>query len=314
MTASGRQDRFHLEAFLEMMLVERGAAQATIAAYRTDLLDLAAHLRRSGRGLADAGTDDLREYLSVLGNAGLGPATRARRRSSLRQFYRFLHADGIRPDDPTTQMEAPKRRQPLPRTLSHTDVAALLAAAREGTGARTLRLTCLVEVLYATGLRVSELAGLPMAAISSDRRLLIVRGKGGKERMVPLTDAATDALGAWLEARPSLMEGRTRGGEFVFPSRGADGHLTRRRVAGMLKQLAQRAGLQPDRVSPHVLRHAFATHLIEHGADLRSVQQMLGHADISTTQIYTHVLAERLKRVVEAHHPLSATAVRSDEG
>ncbi len=314
MTGHDAQDGYYLEAFLEMMLVERGAAEATMRAYRTDLRDLAVHLGRRGHTLANAGTDELREYLSSLRDAGLGPATRARRRSSMRQFYWFLYTNGERRDDPTTRLEVPKVRRSLPGTLSQADVAALLAAAREGTGAKTVRLTCLLEVLYATGLRVSELAGLPMAAISSDRRLLIVRGKGGKERMVPLTRAATEALGAWLEVRPSVLAGRTHGRNFVFPSRGADGHLTRRQIAGMLKTLAGRAGLRPETVSPHVLRHAFATHLLEHGADLRSVQQMLGHADISTTQIYTHVLAERLKRVVEAHHPLSQSAVLPEQG
>ncbi|MCY4590472.1 MAG: site-specific tyrosine recombinase XerD [Alphaproteobacteria bacterium] len=314
MTGLDAQDGFHLEAFLEMMLVERGAAQATMSAYRTDLRDLAAHLGRRGHSLANAGTAELRDYLSSLQDAGLGPATRARRRSSMRQFYRFLYTDGVRRDDPTTRLEAPKAWRSLPGTLSQADVEALLVAAREGNGAKTVRLTCLMEVLYATGLRVSELAGLPTAAISSDRRLLIVRGKGGKERMVPLTRAATKALEAWLEARPSVLAGRTHGQSFLFPSRGADGHLTRRQVAGMLKKLAERAGLRPETVSPHVLRHAFATHLLEHGADLRSVQQMLGHADISTTQIYTHVLAERLKRVVEAHHPLSQSAPPPEKG
>lgn len=314
MTGRDAQDGYHLEAFLEMMLVERGAAAATINAYRTDLRDLAAHLGRRGHTLAGAGTDELRDYLSSLRDGGLGPATRARRRSSMRQFYRFLYTDDVRPDDPTAPLEAPKARRSLPGTLSQTDVAALLAAAREGTGAKTVRLTCLMEVLYATGLRVSELAGLPISAISSDRQLLIVRGKGGKERMVPLTRAATEALEAWLGVRASVLKESTHGRGFLFPSRGKDGHLTRRQVAGLLKKLAERAGLRPETVSPHVLRHAFATHLLEHGADLRSVQQMLGHADISTTQIYTHVLAERLKRVVEAHHPLSRSATPPEEG
>ena len=314
MTGRDAQDGYHLEAFLEMMLVERGAAAATINAYRTDLRDLVAHLGRRGHTLAGAGTDELRDYLSSLRDGGLGPATRARRRSSMRQFYRFLYTDDVRPDDPTAPLEAPKARRSLPGTLSQTDVAALLAAACEGTGAKTVRLTCLMEVLYATGLRVSELAGLPISAVSSDRQLLIVRGKGGKERMVPLTRAATEALEAWLGVRASVVKESTHGRGFLFPSRGKDGHLTRRQVSGLLKKLAERAGLRPETVSPHVLRHAFATHLLEHGADLRSVQQMLGHADISTTQIYTHVLAERLKRVVEAHHPLSRSAPPPEEG
>ena len=314
MTGRDAQDGYHLEAFLEMMLVERGAAAATITAYRTDLRDLEAHLARRGHTLAGAGTDELRDYLSSLRDGGLGPATRTRRRSSMRQFYRFLYTDNVRPDDPTAPLEAPKVRRSLPGTLSQADVAALLAAAREGTGAKTVRLTCLMEVLYATGLRVSELAGLPISAVSSDRQLLIVRGKGGKERMVPLTQAATEALEAWLWVRASVLKESTHGRGFLFPSRGKDGHLTRRQVSGLLKKLAERAGLRPGTVSPHVLRHAFATHLLEHGADLRSMQQMLGHADISTTQIYTHVLAERLKRVVEAHHPLSRSAPPAEEG
>ena len=297
--------RLHLESFLEMMLVERGAAANTLAAYRADLLDLAQRLESGGHDLALAGTHDLHLYMASCESAGIGAATRSRRRSTFRQFYGFLCAESVRTDDPTVRLDAPRPGLSLPKILSEAEVSALLAAARRAEGPAGIRLTCLMEILYATGLRVSELTGLPLSAPSHDRRLLIVRGKGGKERMVPLTDAARAALEAWLGVRTEFLAGNPRGAGFLFPSRSAAGHLTRRQFSYLLKALASQAGLRPEAVSPHVLRHAFATHLIEHGADLRSVQQMLGHADISTTQIYTHVLAERLRRIVESHHPLS---------
>lgn len=299
----------HIESFIEAMLAERGAAANTAAAYRRDLEDLEAYLRRRGTALETAGPEALSDYAASLERAGLAPATAARRLSAIRQFHKFLYAERLRPDDPSATLDAPRRGRPLPKILSAGEVEALLAAARRAGGAEGKRLVCLLEIAYATGLRVSELAGLPLSAVARDRRLLTVRGKGGKERVVPLTDAAADALAEWLEARAARDAGGagTPGGgsPFLFPSRAAAGHLTRRRLGQMLKELAVAAGIDPARVFPHALRHAFATHLLDHGADLRSVQRMLGHVDISTTQIYTHVLEERLKAVVARHHPLA---------
>lgn len=287
-----------------MMAAERGAARNTLEAYGRDLADAEAWLAARRRPLAEAGIEDLRAYLAAAEAAGMAPRTAARRLSALRQFFRFLYADGRRGDDPTAPLDAPRRGRPLPKILSEAEVEALLDAARDRPGPEGLRLTCLVELLYATGLRVSELVGLPFAAVARDPRVLIVRGKGGKERMVPLTGAAMDAISAYKAVRGVfLAAGETS--PHLFPSRGESGHLTRRRFGQLLDETALAAGIDPAKVSPHVLRHAFATHLLDHGADLRSVQQMLGHADISTTQIYTHVLAERLRALVEAHHPLA---------
>lgn len=292
------------ETFLEMMAAERGAARNTLEAYGRDLGDAEAWLASRGRELADAGTADLRAYLAAAEAAGVAPRTAARRLSALRQFFRFLYAEGRRGDDPTATLDAPQRGRPLPKILSESEVDALLDAARDRPGPEGLRLVCLLELLYATGLRVSELVGLPYATVARDPRVLIVRGKGGKERMVPLTAAAMAAIAAYKAVRGVfLAAGETS--PHLFPSRGESGHLTRRRFGQLLDETAIEAGLDPAKVSPHVLRHAFATHLLDHGADLRSVQQMLGHADISTTQIYTHVLAERLRALVEAHHPLA---------
>jgi len=295
-----------VESFLEMMVAERGASANTLDAYGRDLADAAAWLAGRGQALDAAGVEDLRAYLAAAEAAGVAPRTAARRLSALRQFYRFLYAEGRRGDDPTAVLDAPRRGRPLPKILSEAEVDALLAAARARPGPEGLRLVCLLELLYATGLRVSELVGLPYAAVARDPRVLIVRGKGGKERMVPLTEAAGDAIRTYKAVRSAFMPPRATS-PHLFPSRAAEGHLTRRRFGQLLDETAMAAGLDPARVSPHVLRHAFATHLLDHGADLRSVQQMLGHADISTTQIYTHVLAERLRALVEAHHPLGRT-------
>jgi integrase/recombinase XerD len=294
----------HVEAFLEMMAVERGAARNTLAAYRRDLDDFIAFLAASGRGAAAADSALVRRYMAALAAAGLGPATAARRLSALRQFHRFLVDEAVREDDPTAIIDAPRRGRRLPGVLSEAEMAVLLAGAGRMKGRQGARMRALLEVLYAAGLRVSELVSLPYAAVARDPRFLLVRGKGGKERLAPLTDAARTALAAYLVHRPAFVrcEGAAR---WLFPSRGAAGHLTRQRFAQMLKALAVEVGLDPSRVSPHVLRHAFASHLLAHGADLRSVQQMLGHADISTTQIYTHVLGERLNALVRDHHPMS---------
>jgi integrase/recombinase XerD len=288
-----------------MLAAERGASANTLTAYRRDLDLLTAFLAAQGRDVEAAGTADLRGFLAAEHRAGRSPRTTARRLSVLRQFHRFLFREGLREDDPAAILESPRQGRGLPKVVSEAEVERLLALAHGAEGPEGLRLAALVELLYATGLRVSELVGLPLAAVARDPRVLVVRGKGGKERMVPLSDAARQALRAYLAARRSFVPGRGES-KWLFPSRGQDGHLTRRRVGQLLKRLALDAGLAPEKVSPHVLRHAFASHLLDHGADLRSVQQMLGHADISTTQIYTHVLNERLKSLVRDHHPLAA--------
>jgi integrase/recombinase XerD len=306
--ADGRRRRSapasrHLEAFLEMLAAERGAARLTIAAYRNDLIDFAGFLAASGTPLEAGDAVALRRYLAGLARAKMAPRTTARRLSALRQFHRFLLAEGIRPDDPTSQLDSPRLGRPLPKILSEAEMRALIEAAHRVEGAEGLRLACLVELLYATGLRISELVALPLVRLR-DQRVLVVRGKGGKERLVPLSQPACAALAAYGAVRDAfLREGEIS--RFLFPSRGAEGYLTRRRCGQLMKALAMAADIDPARVSPHVLRHAFASHLLDHGADLRSVQQMLGHADIATTQIYTHVLGDRLRTLVETHHPLA---------
>ncbi len=294
----------HVEAFLEMLAAERGAAGNTIEAYRRDLEHYGAVLAGRGRSVASGDGDDLRAYLAELTRAGLAPATIARHLSTLRQFHRFLFAEGIRPDDPATAIDSPRRGRTLPKILNQAEVESLLDAARQRAGPEGLRRTALVELLYATGLRVSELLSLGAAAGGRGSRVLIVRGKGGRERMVPLGEAAHAALADYKAVRRSFLPPGADS-PWLFPSRGRSGHLTRQRFGQIMKHLALEAGLDPARVSPHVLRHAFASHLLDHGADLRSVQQLLGHVDISTTQIYTHVLSERLKKLVHEHHPLA---------
>jgi integrase/recombinase XerD len=294
----------HLEAFLEMLAAERGAARLTIAAYRNDLRDLARFLVAKRVALEAADEASLHAYLAAAATTRLAPRSLARRISAMRQFYRFLIVDGVRADDPSTGLDTPRLGRPLPKLLSEDEIAALLAAAGEWPGDEGVRLRCLVELLYATGLRVSELVTLPHAAARRDPRFLLVRGKGGRERIVPLGDPARQALAAYLECRDRFLAD-DKPARWLFPSRGDAGHLTRQRCGQLLKELAAKAGLDPARLSPHVLRHAFASHLLDHGADLRSVQQMLGHADIATTQIYTHVLSDRLRRLVHAGHPLA---------
>ncbi len=316
-------ENHHVESFLEMLVAERGAAANTREAYGRDLTDFAGFLARRGRAVHQAGAADLRAYLGQLNDAGMAPRTAARRLSTLRQFHRFLFGEGLRADDPTAGLDSPRQGRALPKVLSETEVEALLAAARARPGAAGARLVALLELLYATGLRVSELVALPAAAAARDPRVLIVTGKGGKERMVPLSEPARDALKRYRAAAGKRGRGASpeapaapaapvaqAPGKWLFPSRGAAGHLTRQRVAQLLKELAVAAGIDPAKVSPHVLRHAFASHLLDHGADLRAVQMMLGHADISTTQIYTHVLDARLKALVRDRHPLSDAAPR----
>lgn len=289
-----------------MLAAERGAAKLTLAAYRNDLIDAAGFLADGGgrAALEAATTDDLRRYLAALTKAKMTPRTVARRLSALRQFYRFLVLERVRSDDPTVALDAPHLGRPLPKLLSEDEAAALLAATQRRTGPEGKRLLCLVELLYGAGLRVTELVGMPLAAAGHNTRFLVVRGKGDKERMVPLGEPARRALAAYLDIRRHfLVPGQIS--RWLFPSRSAQGYLTRRRCGQLLKELAVEAGLDSARLSPHVLRHAFASHLVDHGADLRSVQEMLGHADIATTQIYTHVQSGRLQRLVAAHHPLA---------
>ena len=300
-----------VEAFLEMLSVERGAAANTLEAYRRDLEGFAAFAGRRGVSLIEAQPGHIRAWLARLLDRGEAASTTARRLSALKQFYRFLYGEALREDNPAAAIAAPRRGRALPHSLSETQVTALLEAARSGferqglsqaAQRQALRLYCLVELLYATGLRASELVGLPMAALQGDRRFLTIRGKGGRERLVPLSVTAQAVLEKWLKRRESTA---CKSSAWVFPSRGGQGHLSRQRLGQELKKLAAAAGLEAAQVSPHVLRHAFASHLLSHGADLRAVQQMLGHADISTTQIYTHVLETRLKALVQQHHPLS---------
>ena len=304
--AAGSVLRFskHLEAFLEMLAAERGAARLTLAAYRTDLLDLSRFLATRATTLEAADETALHAYLAAAATARLAPPSLARRISAMRQFYKFLIIDGMRQDDPTVGLDTPRLGRPLPKLLSESEVEALLAAARAWSGDEGVRLLCLIELLYATGMRISEALTLPLAAALRDPRFLLVRGKGGRERIVPLGEPGRQALAAYLNCRERFLVA-ARPSPWLFPSRGAAGHLTRQRCGQLLKELALKAGLDPARLSPHVLRHAFASHLLDHGADLRSVQLMLGHADIATTQIYTHVLSERLRRLVFSAHPLA---------
>ena len=296
--------------FLDMLAAERGAGKNTLAAYGRDLADFTDYLA-SGPSVATATTDDIRGYLGDLASRGMQPATVARRLSAIRQLYRFLYAEGQRKDDPAAVLEGPKRARSLPKTLTLAEVDRLLAAAGAcdpqaplAVRLRAARLAALVELLYATGLRVSELVALPASAARRDARVIVVRGKGNKERMVPLNDAAKRAMASYLAL---AAEGAGGGAvsKWLFPSFGDSGHLTRQHFARELKALAGAAGLRAAQLSPHVLRHAFASHLLHNGADLRVVQTLLGHADISTTQIYTHVLEERLKSLVRDLHPLA---------
>ncbi|HXW42863.1 MAG TPA: site-specific tyrosine recombinase XerD [Xanthobacteraceae bacterium] len=317
-TARGRRDADQrlITLYLDMLAAERGAQSNTLAAYRRDLADFSRFLDQAGRSIAKANTGDLRAYLADLSRRGLRVATLARRLSAIRQLYRFLYAEGSRTDDPAAVLEGPKRERTLPKTLSLAEVDRLLRAAGSidpsaplAARLRASRLACLLELVYATGLRVSELVALPLAAARQDARVIVVRGKGNRERLVPLNEAAKRAMLAYrnlvAQAERDGPLKRGDGGKWLFPSFGDSGHLTRQHFARELKGLAAAAGLRAAQLSPHVLRHAFASHLLHNGADLRVVQTLLGHADISTTQIYTHVLEERLKNLVRDLHPLA---------
>ncbi|MES2035340.1 MAG: tyrosine recombinase [Pseudomonadota bacterium] len=293
------------EAFLEMMAVERSAARNTLTAYGKDLIDAGAFLKSRGRDLASATAEDVEAYFAQMGAIGLSPATAARRRAAVRQFYRFVLGEGWRQDDPSRRVEAPKKGRPLPKVLSRDEVLRLIAAAAEKDGGQGLRLAALIELTYASGMRVSEVMGLPLSAMARDPAYLIVKGKGGKERLAPLNDAARAATKAWLAVRKEFTPKGDAANPWLFPSRGKGGKLTPRRFSQLLEEAAIAAGIDREKVSPHVLRHAFATHLLEGGADLRVVQTLLGHADIATTQIYTHVAGDRLAEVVRTKHPLS---------
>lgn len=297
-----------IEAFLEMMAVERDASPHTLSAYARDLADAEAGM--GSGGLIAADETAVEAWFTGLAARGLSAATAARRRSAVRQFYRFALGEGWRADDPSRRLDAPKQGRSLPKVLTRDEIEALLAAVAARDSAGAVRMLALVELAYASGLRVSELLALKMEAVRRDPAWLVVRGKGGKERLAPLNDAARTATKAWLEVRETQRKPLPSGclppdSPWLFPSGGATGHLTPRRFAQILDQAAVEAGIDPARVSPHVLRHAFATHLLEGGADLRVVQTLLGHADIATTQIYTHVATDRLAQVVTRHHPLA---------
>jgi integrase/recombinase XerD len=301
-----------ISTFLEAQAAELDAARNTLLAYGRDLKDFSGWLAHRDMDFATAERTQIEDYLVSCEANGLSKSTRARRLSAIRQLYRFAYDEGWRSANPAIQIAGPGRDRRLPKTLTIDEVEALLEAARS-TGANRdehLRNACLMELLYATGMRVSELVGLPVTAARGDPRMLLIRGKGGRERMVPLSSPARKALTAWLSARDAADEkavdnARAQPSRYLFPARGREGHLTRQAFHGLIKTFAASAGIPTDRVTPHTLRHAFATHLLAGGADLRAIQTLLGHADVSTTEIYTHVLDERLKALVMDHHPLA---------
>lgn len=317
MRSSTTSDAKLISLFLDMLAAEQGAGRNTLDAYRRDLTDFQEFLGRSGQGFAGAETQALRDYLADLDGRGFKSSSVARRLSAMRHLFRFLLNERIRSDDPAAILSGPKRGRGLPKVLSIADVDRLLVRAKALSEVpeasplqrlRSLRLYCLLEVLYATGLRVSELVALPLSASRRDARMIVVRGKGNKERLVPLNEASRQAMADYLAAIEALKTEKKKnaaGSKWLFPSFGESGHLTRQHFARDLKELAASAGLAPRLVSPHVLRHAFASHLLHNGADLRIVQTLLGHTDISTTQIYTHVVEERLKSLVRDLHPLA---------
>lgn len=311
-TRSRKKDSSELALFLDMLTAEKGVAAHTLEAYTRDLADFLAFLAAKKKTARTATADHIRVYLAGLARKGLAPTSRARKLSAIRQFFRFLLGEGLRKDDPCAAIDSPKLGRPLPKILSLAEVETLLETAKDASktaaeGAarrRALRLYAALETLYATGLRVSELISLPRSVLTADDRVLTIKGKGGRERLVPLNETAQVALRAHLAALQTDEEEGRGASRWLFPSSGGQ-HLTRQRFGQELKALALAAAIEPARISPHVLRHAFASHLLERGADLRTVQQLLGHADISTTQIYTHVIEERLRRLVEQHHPLA---------
>lgn len=298
-----------IERFLEMLVAERGASPHTLDAYRRDLTDLVGTLTKRKTDLQAASTADLEHWLMGLSASGFSPRTQARKLSAARQFYAFLYQEKDRKDNPTVPLISPKAGRPLPKVIEEDQMDRLLAAIPDDTEADTLRLRAMVELMYAAGLRVSELVGLPLSSVQpilqkQSLPCLLIKGKGNKERLVPVHEAAIDALKNYLEVR-ECYAGAGSKSPHLFPSSKGKGHITRQRYGQMLKKLALDAELDPASLSPHTLRHSFASHLLEGGADLRMIQQLLGHADIATTQIYTHVQGKRLKAVVEEHHPLS---------
>ncbi len=307
----------HIEAFLEMMSAERGAAGNTLSSYQRDLDDLHGFLAGRDKSPLNASSTDLSAYLAHLNSQGFAASSQARRLSAMRQFYKFLYSEGLRGDDPSSILDAPKKSRSLPKTMSEEDVTRLLElaaaeASQVGSDQLTrLRMHALLELLYATGMRVSELVSLPTKVLDQEGRFLMIRGKGNKERLVPLSRSAIAAMKAYAQARTAAIA-KTGDSPWLFPSSGKEGYLPRQVFARDLKALAARAGLKTTAISPHVMRHAFASHLLQNGADLRVVQELLGHSDISTTQIYTHVLEERLRELVETHHPLAKQAKNAD--
>ena len=285
-----------------MVTAERGLSENTLLAYRSDLDEFSAFLGKTS--LKDAQAESIRDFIANLTSRGMAPETCARKLSSLRQYYRFLLTDGLRKDDPSSTIDLPKRGRSLPKFLSEEDVDKLFKAAETWTTPDGIRFYAMLEILYASGLRVSELIALPATAFARDARFLMVRGKGDKERMIPLHETTLKAVSAYIEVRRIFLKPNQQS-PWLFPSRGQSGHITRQRFAQLLKELTLKAGIDPSKVSPHVIRHAFATHLLNRGADLISVQKMLGHSDVATTQIYTHILDKRLRDAVTQHHPLS---------
>lgn len=312
----------HLEAFLEMMIAERGAADNTIESYQRDLTEVSNFLSERRTSLNKATSDDIKAYLKQMSDEGYAASSQSRHLSSMKQFYRFLHDEGILDDDPTGIIDAPKSGLKLPKTLSEDEVGQLLdlaeAEAKTAKGDKDLisktRFRALLELLYATGMRVSELVALPIGVLKRDEPFLIIKGKGNKERLVPISQAAKSALADYLAAMEAYQAKQKNPEEthFLFPANSKTGYLARQVFARELKSIAAQAGIDVEKVSPHVLRHAFASHLLSNGADLRAVQELLGHSDISTTQIYTHVLDERLKKLVNEHHPLAKTHKKFD--
>lgn len=295
--------RYYIEGFLEMLLTERGAAENTLSGYRRDLNDFESFALRCGKDLSSVSAKDIQAYLKLLDDCGLKASTQARRLSAIRQLFSYLLGEDIRHDDPALNIDSPRAGRRLPKYLTEAEVDSLLAAA-DGDTPEKKRLLSLLHLLYATGLRVSELVSLPFPALRDQDRFLIVRGKGNKERLVPVNQSSKQALDDYLDVREKFCPDGGHS-KWLYPSRGGQGYLTRQRLGQLLKELAIEANIDPAKVSPHVLRHAFASHLLANGADLRSLQKMLGHSDISTTQIYTHVLQERLKEIVTTHHPLA---------